>query len=279
MERREGGVLAYLRRFASLMRFMRRRQAEPVQPADEPAPKLVPRDTDEDWRIIGDEDPYHGVLTHDRFRRDQLTDEALVDFFMSGRGEVEHYLQRMRVLFGDFQPRSALDFGCGVGRLTRPLAEITADAIGVDVSPGMLEEARRYSGPGARFTDVFPERQFHWVMSFIVLQHITPEQGHAAIDRLLGAVAHDGGITLQVTFARTGGVGSVGGRLMAEGGSVRTLTEEPGIPVPPGVMFMHDYDLGRVIAQFYQAGFRSVHLEKTDHGGHWGAMIYARRGF
>ena len=48
--------------------------------------------------------------------------------------------------------------------------------------------------------------------------------------------------------------------------------------VPPGVMIMHDYDLGRVIALFHLHGFRSVHLDHTDHGGPIGAVIHARPG-
>jgi hypothetical protein len=42
-------------------------------------------------------------------------------------------------------------------------------------------------------------------------------------------------------------------------------------------MLMHDYDLSRVIGQFYQAGMTSLQLEHCDHGGIIGATIYAKK--
>lgn len=238
-----------------------------------------PRNTDADWQLIGDKEPYFGVLTNPRFRRENLTELDLAHFFESGRSGVTAMLERMRSLCGPFCPKSALDFGCGVGRLTRPLADLTGDAVGFDVSPGMLVEARKYQAASVSFVDVFPERQFDWVVSIIVLQHITPEFGHEAISKLLKAVSPGGGITLQITFARTAIAGGPGARLIIDVKGVRpSPTQSDTTSVPPGVMIMHDYDLGRVVSQFYIEDFTSVHLDKTDHGGVVGATIYARRG-
>jgi SAM-dependent methyltransferase len=237
------------------------------------------RNTDADWQLIGAEEPYFGVLTNPKFRRENLGDDELAEFYASGASGVTSMLARMRSLFGSFSPKSALDFGCGVGRLTRPLAELTGDAVGFDISSGMLAEARRFKGDGASFVDTFPERQFDWVVSIIVLQHITPEFGHEAIRKLLNAVGPGGGITLQITFARTVAAGGPGGRLVIDNGEVRPSVGGQDISsVPRGIMIMHDYDLGRVVSQFFASGFASLHLDKTDHGGVIGATIYARRG-
>lgn len=237
-----------------------------------------PRDTDRDWQLIGLNDPYFGVITDPRYRRGIITAAALQEFFASGRADVTVMLERMRSLFGSFVPGSALDFGCGVGRLTRPLAELTGDAVGFDISEGMLAEARKHRQSGLSFVSSFPARKFDWVVSLIVLQHITPEVGHQAIERLLKAVAPAGGMTLQITFARTAASGGPGGRLIIDDGKVRVDPASPSTSnVPPGVMIMHDYDLGRVIAQFFLEGFQSMYLDKTDHGGVIGATIYAKR--
>lgn len=45
---------------------------------------------------------------------------------------------------------SVADVGCGPGRITAYLRQLGADAFGIDLSPGMVEVARR-DYPGARF--------------------------------------------------------------------------------------------------------------------------------
>jgi SAM-dependent methyltransferase len=70
--------------------------------------------------------------------------------------------------------RRALDLGCGIGRLLPPLAQSCALAVGVDVSAGMLAEARRRC-PGrsnlllvrssGRDLAMFPDRSFDLVLA------------------------------------------------------------------------------------------------------------------
>jgi 2-polyprenyl-3-methyl-5-hydroxy-6-metoxy-1,4-benzoquinol methylase len=237
------------------------------------------RDTDRDWQIIGTDEPYFGVITSAEFKRDKFDDEARRKFFASGQHEVLHHLARMRSLFGPFEPQSALDFGCGVGRLTVPLAQVTGRAIGVDISPGMLAEARRHIVAGLTFVEAIPNDSFEWVMSLIVLQHIPPARGYGILKQLLSRVSDGGGVTIQVMFARTGEhAKSVGTRLIIDGDTVtQSIKPADSNKVPPGIMIMHDYDLSHVIALFYLAGIRSIHLDHCDHGGMIGATIYGRK--
>src|SRR5277367_1629330 len=100
--------------------------------------------TDHEWEEWGRRDPYFGVLTHPRFRRANLTEAAKSEFFESGRLHVEYVMQVVRKhIDADFTPKRALDFGCGVGRILIPLAQVTQEVVGVDVSPSMLHEAKR----------------------------------------------------------------------------------------------------------------------------------------
>ncbi|SDA36974.1 class I SAM-dependent methyltransferase [Sphingomonas sp. NFR15] len=238
------------------------------------------RDTDRDWQIIGETEPFFGVLTADRFKRENLDENARREFFRSGEGDIHHFITRMREAFGHFEPRSALDFGCGVGRLTAPLAALTGAATGVDISSGMLAEARKHTHPRLRFLDAIPIEQFDWVVSAIVLQHIPPDRGYDILAELLGRVGPDGGATIQVMFGRTvRHENSIGARLIIDGeDGVR-----PPAPfrtrrkIPEGVMIMHDYDLSRVVGLFYLAGLKRLCLDHIDHGGIIGATIYARR--
>ena len=67
------------------------------------------------------------------------------EFFASGRAEVDEAIGRLGAL--GLRPRRgrALDFGCGVGRLTQALAWHFDECVGVDIAPSMVEHARRYN--------------------------------------------------------------------------------------------------------------------------------------
>jgi SAM-dependent methyltransferase len=75
---------------------------------------------------------------------------------------------------------SALEIGCGVGRLLVPLARRVARALGVDISPVMIETSRAYlasaQNASARLTDGtlsgVGDASLDFVFSFIVFQHI-----------------------------------------------------------------------------------------------------------
>lgn len=82
------------------------------------------------------------MLTADEFRADALTESARSSFFRSGVEHVEHVLATYARLRGDAARfHSALDFGCGVGRLVLTLSERFDQVTGVDISSSMLAEA------------------------------------------------------------------------------------------------------------------------------------------
>lgn len=79
-----------------------------------------------------------------------------------------------------FKGRQVLDFGCGFGRMSAVLCELSASVAGVDVVPWVIEEARKHC-PKAEFALIengagipFPPKQFGGVLSWTVLQHISP---------------------------------------------------------------------------------------------------------
>jgi SAM-dependent methyltransferase len=76
---------------------------------------------------------------------------------------------------------SVLDFGCGVGRLSRELSGRFERYVGVDISAGMVERALALNRDFANCTFLINDRpdlsrfgdgEFDAVVSFIVLQHI-----------------------------------------------------------------------------------------------------------
>ena len=207
------------------------------------------------WRPFGRVDPYYGVLSNEQFRADRLDAKTLDAFFQTGEEHVEWTLNSIRRLIApEFQPTRVLDFGCGVGRLTAPLATLTGAATGVDISPGMLAEARKHGHPGLRFVETIPDELFDWVVSSIVLQHIPPQRGYGIIEQLLDRVAPGGGVTLQIMFGRTAPhAKAIGSRLIIDEQGVRPATpRKRRRKLPQGEMIMYDYDLTRVVGLFYR---------------------------
>ena len=60
----------------------------------------------------------------------------------SGRRKADRVIRWLDALETPVLRRRALDFGCGIGRATIPLAGHFDEVVGVDVAPGMIEQAR-----------------------------------------------------------------------------------------------------------------------------------------
>ena len=92
---------------------------------------------------------------------------------------------------------AVLDAGCGTGRLSRHLAARGIRVSGIDLSPGMIAEARR-STPGVAFSVASLDRlpfeadAFSGVMLWYSTIH-TPRSGQAAIYREAARVLRPGG--------------------------------------------------------------------------------------
>lgn len=239
---------------------------------------MSPRETDADWAILGDDEPFHSVLTQEKFRRRNLTPETLTEFWATGEEEIQ-YLRKMLVRhFGEFQSRRAVDFGCGVGRLARALANVSDQVTGVDVSPGMLAEANRHRLPNVTYVDRLTRETFDWINSVIVFQHIPPTRGYALFADLLGRLEPGGVLSMQFTLFKDetfiGHAIQNARRATWDGERLRILDETPD---PPGSMMMYDYDLNRLMAMLHDHGVDQVMLQHTNHGGCHGARVLGRR--
>lgn len=223
--------------------------------------------TDRDWEAWGRDDPYFGVLSSEEFRTSTLSDEARRAFFVSGERHVERVLSIIRDSFAPaFVPGRTLDFGCGVGRLLIPFARTSREATGIDISPSMLAEtARNCAEQGvsnvilARSNDRLDgvPAEFDLVHSYIVLQHIPPDRGHALIAALAGRVARGGFLVLQFPHSRTT---SWPVNLLTwmryrfpPLNALRNLVRRRPIGEP--AMQLHAYDLARVLDTLDRAGY------------------------
>ncbi|HZT36577.1 MAG TPA: class I SAM-dependent methyltransferase [Bryobacteraceae bacterium] len=221
-------------------------------------------DTDGDWRDIAARQPFFGVLTDDRFRTENLSDAVVEEFYASGRSEVAAIVQRIEALERPFRPERALDFGCGVGRLTLAMAAYARDVTGVDIAPAMIELAkqrqRQQGVDNVRFLTNGFDEPVDWVNSFIVLQHIVPARGYKIIAGLLRQLRPGGAVSLHVTTHR------------APEPFWRVFESSVLIPAK-GVIGMYDYDLNRIAYLLARNGIETVRMDMTQHGKHSGVWI------
>jgi SAM-dependent methyltransferase len=129
-----------------------------------------------EWEDLSTLDPLFAVLSQHGKRGGGWDAES---FFATGEDYVRALMVRAAALGLPAARASALDYGCGVGRLTRALAARFEACLGVDVSGGMVEHARRFNAdtPGCRFERLddpaaLPADAFDLVLCKAVVQHL-----------------------------------------------------------------------------------------------------------
>ena len=131
-----------------------------------------------DWDDLGRVDPLWAILTSPERRYGGWN---LEEFFARGTAEIAHVMQHSAKLGLPRQRRAALDFGCGVGRLTRALSTHFDRCVGVDISDAMISKACEWNRdwPTCHFIvnttedlRAFEQHSFDLVYSNIVLQHL-----------------------------------------------------------------------------------------------------------
>jgi ubiquinone/menaquinone biosynthesis C-methylase UbiE len=172
----------------------------------------VPNSHDRAWQDWGSIDPLYAILTDPKYRHGGGDRQ---EFLSTGEGFASGILGHCDELGLAQQRERALDFGCGVGRVTGPLAQRFAEALGLDVSESMITTARELhtDQPNCRFevqrsTDLrqYPDASFDLVLCVLVLQHLSSQ----------GAI-----LTYLAEFAR----------LVRSGGAL--VVQLPSIVAPP----------------------------------------------
>lgn len=238
--------------------------------------------TDRQWEKWGSHNPYRGVLGVETA---QMDDIARGEFFATGERHIAHVHDLLVRHFGPF-PRqaSALDFGCGVGRLLGPLASRFGRVVGVDISPSMLREARENLGEreGIELVqglhNVPSAPAFDLVHTYIVMQHIRPAQGMAIIGGLLDRVAPGGAFAIHMTI---GDMKPWRRRLnalryrFAPAHWAYNLVRARPLAEP--ITEMNTYDLAAVFDLLQARGCAPALVETYDQNRHIGAMLLGRK--
>lgn len=246
------------------------------------------QDTDKEWEKFGKEDPYFGVITHDKFRKSNLTDAVKAEFFESGYRYIDEVLETIRNhIDPNFTIKRALDFGCGVGRLVIPLAKVAQEVTGIDVSEAMLAEAQKNCEASSlhnvtliKSDDSLSQLNgsYNFIHSFIVFQHISPDRGEQIFDNLIAHLESEGICVVHFTYGRT----YRPSRLLTFVQkyiplSTNLINLKNGRKFSAPQMQMNTYNLNRLFLIIQRVNVSNCYMTFTDHGGELGVVIYFKR--
>jgi SAM-dependent methyltransferase len=169
------------------------------------------RDLQANWDTFGRVDPMWAILT-DTSKRGRRWDRA--EFFETGRDEIQGLMDYVSAFQIPRERNTALDFGCGIGRLTQNLCEYFERVVGVDIAPSMIAEAHECNRHGDRCAylvngrddlSVLPGGAFDLVYCNIVLQHMRPEYSRRYIREFVRLLTPGGVAVFQIPGENRGG--------------------------------------------------------------------------
>ncbi len=244
------------------------------------------RDTDNDWKYLGEKDPYWAVISQEDFRIDKMDKAKFAEFISSGEdfvgnlfGLINHHL------IPDFFPKRALDFGCGVGRVVIPLAKFISEVVGMDISPAMLKLCKKNALEYGLTNIIFCESddhltkitgEFDFINTYIVLQHIPPVRGYIIIKELIKHLSIGGVGSIQLTYAKSRRFfiheQNRASYYRREGDMLYDIMKTEHQP-SVGTITMFDYDLNQVFAIISAVAGHPLLVLPTDHDDHLGQHI------
>jgi len=144
-----------------------------------------------DWELLAQMDPMWAICSDPAKAKGGWESE---DFFTTGEEEINKVMFYLTSLGVEIDYNSSvLDFGCGIGRLTRALGNRFKYVYGVDISPTMIERALAWTTDHKNVNFVcmedcalrFQEKKFGFIYSSLVLQHIEPSTANRYIGELM----------------------------------------------------------------------------------------------
>lgn len=155
------------------------------------------------WDKFAEIDPLWSILSWNDKRNNQWESD---DFFHTGKIEINELIKEIKSLDLKLNYIKAVDFGCGVGRLTLPLAKYFNTVFGVDVSSKMINLANRYKNTNKSHyilnqennLKIFNDNSIDFVYSNITLQHMKPKYTKKYIKEFIRITKPDGLIVFQL---------------------------------------------------------------------------------
>jgi len=244
--------------------------------------------TDKQWKLFGKQEPYFGVLANEKYLIKNITIEDKSLFFKSGLNYLNNVIENIQIHYDKkFVIKTALDFGCGVGRMVIPLSRKAEHVIGIDVSEFMIKESikncKEQSINNAEFI-IFKDdssilnNKFNFLHSFIVFQHIYPKRGLKIFSKLIKNLEKKGVGVVHFTYSRDNYVKYIIHFLKNKIpllSNVINLIKKRNFYYPQMEMFI--YDLNKISIILKKNNIEEFYREHTNHGGVQGVNIYFKK--
>ena len=139
------------------------------------------KDLQDTWDELGKIDPLWAIASWPDKKGNKWN---LSDFFAEGEKEIDGVIRYIDSLDLKVPRRKALDFGCGVGKVTQALAHHFDECLGVDIAPSMIALADQYNRHGEKCHYIlnevdnlrlFSNDDFDFVYTNFVLMHMQPK--------------------------------------------------------------------------------------------------------
>jgi SAM-dependent methyltransferase len=225
------------------------------------------------WEHWGKADPLWAILSehgkeNNRWNLDQ--------FLETGEAEISAMFLRLEQLGLSPPLHRALDFGCGVGRLSQALAGRFDHVDGVDISASMLEMAQRlnrfeqrcsYHHNAQSDLALFADSSFTFIYSNITLQHMPPSLALGYISEFMRILRNDCLAVFQLPSHFESPVLRLRRWLGSKAPALHALYRNVwhgGEPPPPSPYSMYSILLRRVRSQVNASGGKVVALDR-DH--------------
>jgi ubiquinone/menaquinone biosynthesis C-methylase UbiE len=134
------------------------------------------------WELLAKSDPLWAILSAPDKKENKWD---VNEFLQTGKREIDGLIDYLQKAYDFKNWQSALDFGCGIGRLTLSLADYFDTSVGIDISDTMISlaehiaEERRPTIKGKiqyvlNKSNMLPfdNESFDLIYSSIVLQHM-----------------------------------------------------------------------------------------------------------